>query len=267
MILPPIRHNDTPVELNLIMPANLILFVLQTYLQNNKADHEPLTTSRSVKNHRVMRMIREKEPDTDIDNSTSENYVNNLSNINYGESFVHHFWKKEADNLRRGVVVISIAGTWASGVIISNQGYVITNSHVIKPYVTNESDLPFNGTISSFSNLKIRVDYPSKRWIENIQLIFCSANIWDIAILKLPQEDNYPYLTLREPLEAMRKLEIGHPVLVIGHPLFSPSADVLPTVTSGILSKIVYHKGKEVMFQSTAPVHRGNSGLPSVYYR
>jgi len=121
-----------------------------------------------------------------------------------------------------------------SGVIVTQDGYILTNNHVIA-----------NADV-------IRVSLPDKR-IFNAKVVGLDPRT-DLALLKIDAAD-LPTL----PLGDSSKLEIGQFVLAVGNP-FGLSG----TVTMGIVSA----KGRanlriadyEDFIQTDAPINPGNSG-------
>ncbi len=121
-----------------------------------------------------------------------------------------------------------------SGVIISPDGYIVTNYHVIKE--ANEIEVTLNNK-KKYKARIIGID-PSN----------------DIAVIKIPAR-NLPYLTFGDS----DKLELGEWVLAIGNPF-----NLGTTVTAGIVSaKARDLKGDnriESFIQTDAVVNPGNSG-------
>ncbi|MGM0635654.1 MAG: trypsin-like peptidase domain-containing protein [Bacteroidota bacterium] len=122
-----------------------------------------------------------------------------------------------------------------SGVIISPDGYIITNFHVIKGASEIEITLNNNQTYQA-------------------ELVG-SAPENDIALLKIDQED-LPYLAFADSNQA----KVGEWVLAIGNPF-----NLTSTVTAGIISaKSRDLNASDRMFQSfiqtDAAVNPGNSG-------
>ncbi len=123
-----------------------------------------------------------------------------------------------------------------SGVIVSNEGYIITNNHVIENADT------------------IRVRLIDRRTFP--ATVVGTDPQTDIAILKV-EADNLPAI----PLGDSDEMEIGEWVLAIGSPL---SPELAHTVTSGIVSA----KGRtgvglaeyEDFIQTDAAINPGNSG-------
>lgn len=123
-----------------------------------------------------------------------------------------------------------------SGVIISKDGYIITNNHVIDRAETIEV-------------VHQKRTYPAK-------LIGTDKNT-DIAVLKVETE-NLPAI----PLGSSRELKIGEWVIAVGNPF-----NLTSTVTAGIVSakerQINILGGEfplESFIQTDAPINPGNSG-------
>ena len=125
-----------------------------------------------------------------------------------------------------------------SGVIVSPDGYILTNNHVVDEAEKVEVKLPDG---REFTAKVIGTDPPS-----------------DIAVLKI-DAGNLPTLTLGDS----DKVEIGDIVLAVGNPL-----GVGQTVTMGIISAKGRSTGGragggasyEDFLQTDAPINRGNSG-------
>ncbi|KAG0280124.1 hypothetical protein BGZ95_011199 [Linnemannia exigua] len=169
-------------------------------------------------------------------------------------------------NARQAVVMVQVGQTWASGVVISKSGHILTNAHVFTSFLDNISNRTWPNLRSGIS-LRVRIDSPQQQlWVDDCELVFVSESCWDVALIKIPEtcilNGFLPYLPLRTPEEISRMKPIvkGTPLFAIGHGIFGPSSGILPLITSGICSKVVTYSQKPVMLLSSAPVHRGNSG-------
>lgn len=124
-----------------------------------------------------------------------------------------------------------------SGVIISPDGYIVTNNHVIASATTLEVTLNDNKT------------YPAK-------LVGTDVSS-DIALLKIEAGEALPFLTFADS----DNTQIGEWVLAVGNPF-----NLNSTVTAGIISakarNISERAGDKVesFIQTDAAVNRGNSG-------
>ena len=154
---------------------------------------------------------------------------------------------KAADEGKKGVVYISTAvkelnanesqaRNSGSGVIISADGYIVTNYHVIKEAKTIDVTL-----------------YDKRKFVAKI--IGSDAST-DLALLKIETE-NLPFL----PVGNSDSLKVGQWVLAVGNPFKLRS-----TVTAGIISakarsiNLLESNGVESYIQTDAAVNPGNSG-------
>lgn len=121
-----------------------------------------------------------------------------------------------------------------SGVIISEDGYIITNNHVIENSSSVEVVLSANETISA-------------------EIIGADSKT-DLAIIKIDKED-LPYATLADSSQ----LVIGQEVIAIGNPLglgISVSNGIISALQKEVYINNVYMD----LIQTNAAVNEGNSG-------
>lgn len=127
-----------------------------------------------------------------------------------------------------------------SGVIVSEEGYILTNNHVIA-----EADTVY---VRTYDDKKL----PAK--------IVGTDERTDVAVLQVEAE-NIPSITMGDSDE----LDVGEMVLAIGSPM---SEDLAHTVTMGIVSaRGRTIKGLSVyqdFIQTDAAINRGNSGGPLI---
>ncbi|KAG0095505.1 hypothetical protein BGZ93_005801 [Podila epicladia] len=167
---------------------------------------------------------------------------------------------------RQAVTMVQVGQTWASGVVISKHGHILTNAHVFASFLDNVGSQTLPALRAGVS-LRVRIDSPqNQQWVDDCDIVFVSESCWDIAIIKIPEthvlNGFLPYLPLRtrNDLASAKPIMKGAPLFAIGHGIFGPSSGVLPLITSGVCSKVVAHNQQPVMLLSSAPVHRGNSG-------
>jgi Do/DeqQ family serine protease len=143
----------------------------------------------------------------------------------FGDDFFKQF-RQQRPQIQRGL---------GSGVIVSADGSILTNAHVIdgadKVTVLTADNKSYDAKI-------VGTDKPS-----------------DLAVLKI-ETQNMPYLTLGNS----DTVRVGDIVLAIGNPL-----GIGQTVTSGIISAKGRRTGLsdgsfEDFLQTDAPINRGNSG-------
>lgn len=129
-----------------------------------------------------------------------------------------------------------VQNSLGSGVILSSDGIVVSNFHV----VGNATD--------------IQVVLADRREFEAEVLLGDAAS--DLAILRLKGAEDLPHLDFR----ASDTVEVGELVLAIGNPF-----GVGQTVSSGIVSGLARSgtatgKGRGYFIQTDAPINPGNSG-------
>lgn len=121
-----------------------------------------------------------------------------------------------------------------SGVIISEDGYIVTNNHVIKD--ASEIEITLNN----------KKTYKAK-------LIGTDAKM-DIAVLKIDVDEKLPYTVFADS----DNVKVGEWVLAVGNPY-----NLTSTVTAGIVSAKARNldtNGIQSFIQTDAAVNPGNSG-------
>lgn len=199
----------------------------------------------TVKSKQVYRQVYEEAKQVSQNDFLMSDRFNNL----FRSSSETNFIKAAADS-KHGVVFIegdeqvtndtyhtrSLSKSTGSGVIISNDGYIVTNNHVIE----NTSKLSVT--------LNDRREYAAK--------IVGFDEQTDLALLKI-EATNLPYLVFGNS----DSLQVGEWVLAVGNPFRLRSS-----VTAGIVSakarniNILQQKGIEAFIQTDAAVNPGNSG-------
>lgn len=121
-----------------------------------------------------------------------------------------------------------------SGVIISEDGYIVTNNHVI----ANASELEI--TLNNNQTYKARLIGTEKQM--------------DLALLKIDAPEKLPFLTFGDS----DAIQLGEWVLAVGNPY-----NLTSTVTAGIISakaRNLSETGIQSFIQTDAAVNPGNSG-------
>lgn len=121
-----------------------------------------------------------------------------------------------------------------SGVIISEDGYIVTNNHVI----ANASELEI--TLNNNQTYKARLIGTEKQM--------------DLALLKIDATEKLPFLTFGDS----DAIQLGEWVLAVGNPY-----NLTSTVTAGIISakaRNLSETGIQSFIQTDAAVNPGNSG-------
>ncbi len=135
---------------------------------------------------------------------------------------------------RNGTRKFQQVGT-GSGVIISPDGYIVTNNHVIEG--ANEIEITLN----------------NRKKLKAVLIGTDKSN--DIALLKVETDEDLPYL----PFGNSDNAKIGEWVLAVGNPY-----NLTSTVTAGIVSAkgrdLDGNRNVEAFIQTDAAVNPGNSG-------
>ena len=151
--------------------------------------------------------------------------------------------KELVDQYGQTVVLIRTPTGLGSGFFINNQGYVITNDHVI----AGEHKI-------SVTLYERRANEMVKTPFENVRIVAASAEL-DLALLKIEGVEDLDIepVTLGDSIQ----LRSGQKVFAIGSPL-----GLERTVSEGIISLKNRLIGGQLYIQNTAQISPGNSGGP-----
>ena len=143
------------------------------------------------------------------------------------------------ENIQSIVSIWGDAGTsysFGTGVVLSADGYIITNTHVIEGCSSVEVVLQDD---SSYEALLVGMDVPT-----------------DLAVLKIDAQNLHPAVFGNSD-----ELQVGDTVVAIGNPL---GQELRGTMTDGIISAINRDVDVDgysmVLIQTTAALNSGNSG-------
>ena len=153
-------------------------------------------------------------------------HVKNTS-ISRSNSSLWDYFNNQGERTRVGM---------GSGVIVSEDGYIITNNHVIENATTIEVTTNDNKT------------YEAE--------LLGSDEVSDIAVLKIKRKESFPYIRFADSDQT----RIGEWVLAVGNPF-----NLTSTVTAGIISAKSrdlndYDSKNQSFIQTDAAVNSGNSG-------
>ncbi|MEM7779293.1 MAG: Do family serine endopeptidase [Pseudomonadota bacterium] len=136
------------------------------------------------------------------------------------------------------------ATSLGSGFIISADGFVVTNNHVVSPDPNNGARLE-----------EITITMPDGTEYE-AELIGADAPS-DLAVLKIISNQTFPFVEFGDSAQT----RVGEWVVAIGNPF-----GLGGTVTSGIVSAVYRNTGQggayDRYIQTDASINRGNSGGP-----
>lgn len=141
------------------------------------------------------------------------------------------------------VISIETPSGLGSGFIVNDDGYAVTNNHVIEGE-TQISAVLYQNTASGLA----------RRKIENVEIVALNPFL-DLALLRLPRQKD---LKLKHVvLGSLDGLTAGDGVFAIGNPL-----GLERSVSQGILSTLNRNFEGLVYLQTDAAINPGNSGGP-----
>jgi hypothetical protein len=123
-----------------------------------------------------------------------------------------------------------------SGIIISRDGYVLTNQHVVQQCTTHEV-----------------IDDADRRLKASLHAVDTAK---DLALLLVEER-----FTAAAPIRRDASPRLGEAVTVVGFPLVNVLG-TRPTVGFGHISSTVGIRGNKLHMQISVPIQRGNSGGP-----
>lgn len=154
-----------------------------------------------------------------------------------GTPFAELFGNREGEPTTRE------AQSLGSGFLISADGYVVTNNHVIQPPGENAELEEVSVTMADGT------EYPAE--------VVGSDSRSDLAVLKIKGDEPFPFVNFGDS----RQARVGDWVVAIGNPF-----GLGGTVTSGIVSSVLRATGSggayDRYIQTDASINRGNSGGP-----
>lgn len=132
-----------------------------------------------------------------------------------------------------------------SGFIVSDDGYIVTNRHVVSDETAEYTVIMNDG----------KTKYPAK--------VIAKDSLNDIAVVKIDTK-NLPFLNFADS----EKLQVGQTAIAIGSPLLQFKNSVSVGVVSGLARSITAGDGRGVseqldgVIQTDAAINPGNSGGP-----
>jgi Do/DeqQ family serine protease len=218
-----------------IVCVSILTSALTIYTLNNKINNEQTNTSKpnyefKTANYNVNNTSNSLPLNNDFVSAAEKTidavvHVKNTTNYSGPVTIQDLFFNRRTPQSQVGT---------GSGVIISPDGYIITNNHVID----RASDIEI--TLNNNKSYKAELIGTDKET--------------DIALLKIDTEESLPYTTFGDSDEA----KIGEWVLAVGNPF-----NLTSTVTAGIISaksRDLSGEQNQSFIQTDAAVNPGNSG-------
>ncbi|MEO6810142.1 MAG: trypsin-like peptidase domain-containing protein [Isosphaeraceae bacterium] len=164
------------------------------------------------------------------------------------------FYKQQGPSSRRpikelvqqfgeGVVSIETPSGLGSGFVVNDDGYVVTNNHVIEGE-TRISVVLYQGGSGGLT----------RKRIDDVEIVALNPFV-DLALLKLPPVENLKLTS--EFLGNLEDLSVGDAVFAVGTPL-----GLERSVSQGILSTLNRNFDGLIYLQTDAAINPGNSGGP-----
>lgn len=131
-----------------------------------------------------------------------------------------------------------------TGFAISEQGFIVTNNHVIE----NADRIFVRGINGNFAE-------------EFEASVIVKDENNDLAIIKLNDQDSLAIGTPQYSISLRSNALVGEDIFTLGYPLRSTMGDELK-LTNGIISSRTGYNGDITSYQISAPIQPGNSGGP-----
>ena len=153
--------------------------------------------------------------------------------------------RENVDRVGEGVVLVRVPGSLGSGFVINEEGYIVTNAHVIEGE-QNVSVTIFESTEQGHE----------KHLLTELEILAINP-YWDLALLRIPEEQLADLPLQPIPFGSFAEVEVGEQVFAVGNPL-----GLDRTVSEGIVSTKNRSNEGMLYIQTTAAINPGNSGGP-----
>lgn len=138
---------------------------------------------------------------------------------------------------------ISEYQTSGSGIIITTNGIIVTNHHVIEGASVIDIQLTRNGEVKTYRS-KVLVDDKTN----------------DLALLKIEDVSFQNFLSIPYALKTSI-CDVGTNVFAMGYPMSNYLGEEVK-ITDGLISSKTGYQGDIVTYQISVPIQHGNSGGP-----
>ncbi|TVQ80553.1 MAG: peptidase S1 [Phycisphaeraceae bacterium] len=151
--------------------------------------------------------------------------------------------REHAKRIGSAVILVSTPRGLGSGFIIREDGFAITNAHVI------QGETRIRVTVFEEGEQEFR-----RLVIDDVEIIAVNNHL-DLALIRLKHPDESPFVTV--PVMADDDIEVGEEVFAIGNPL-----GLERSLSAGVVSTTNRNFEGLTFIQTTAEVNPGNSGGP-----
>lgn len=139
---------------------------------------------------------------------------------------------------------VETRGGSGSGFLITEDGYIVTNAHVVTGLENQTS---------------VRVAIPGHSSLYDAEIVGIDEQT-DIAVLKIESDESLPFVTLGDS----DMLQAGELVIAIGNPLGSFAGTVTVGVVSAAQRDVANNGYSMTLIQTDASINSGNSGGPLI---
>lgn len=151
--------------------------------------------------------------------------------------------REHAKRIGSAVILVSTPSGLGSGFIIHEDGFAITNAHVI------QGETRIRVTVFEEGEQDFR-----RLVIDDVEIIAVNNHL-DLALIRLKHPDEKPFVTV--PVMADDEIEVGEEVFAIGNPL-----GLERSLSAGVVATTNRNFEGLTFVQTTAEVNPGNSGGP-----
>ncbi len=148
-----------------------------------------------------------------------------------------------AERFGEAVIKVSTPSGLGSGFLIHEDGYAITNAHVI------QGETKVKATVFSQEQLEFRRDV-----IDDVEIVAVNNHL-DLALIKLKHPEGKPFPTVN--VQGAEKLSAGEGVFAIGSPL-----GLERSLSRGVVATTQRSFDGLTYIQTTTAINPGNSGGP-----
>jgi serine protease Do len=152
--------------------------------------------------------------------------------------------KELTEKFGEGVVLVQTPGGLGSGFIVNENGFCVTNYHVVEKETRIATTIFHRGDDGSFD----------RRRIDDVRIVALNP-FFDLALLQIPAQKDLAFKPVF--LAAEEDLQEGEEVFAIGNPL-----GLERSVSQGIIGTKNRNFRGQVYIQTTAEINPGNSGGP-----
>ena len=148
------------------------------------------------------------------------------------------------------IVLVSVLGSgWASGIVMNEGGFILTNAHVIQPSFSSSPHNLHNHDNDSHQLAVCSLRLSGSNAWHVADIIYVFKHVLDLAVLRI--RDAPDSLHLQAAVLQRHAVSAGQRIAVVGHALFSPTRNMRPSITAGNVSKVLSSAGQAVLFLPT----------------